>query len=171
MEKEQQPLKLSRPLKFWYQRFVKGEDRFEDSLHPVADIATVEEFWAYYQHFKRPSELAVGSYIYLFKKEVKPVWEDKHNQNGGAFILRFAREKCNRVWEDILLGFISAEEKVYAQLNGVRVKVKKDYAEMDFWVSTVDDEKVLEFYQDWIVKVANLDSDTPLEVIHFHTEQ
>lgn len=42
---------------------------------------------------------------------------------------------------------------------------------MDFWVSTVDDEKVLEFYQDWIVKVANLDSDTPLEVIHFHTEQ
>lgn len=42
---------------------------------------------------------------------------------------------------------------------------------MDFWVSTVDDEKVLEFYQDWIVKVTNLDSDTPLEVIHFHTEQ
>jgi len=60
---------------------------------------------------------------------------------------------------------------VYAQLNGVRIKIKKDYAEMDFWVSTVDDEKVLEFYQDWIVKVTNLDSDTPLEVIHFHTEQ
>ena len=42
MEKEQKALPLTRPLKFWYQRFVKGEDRFEDSLHPLADIATVE---------------------------------------------------------------------------------------------------------------------------------
>ena len=57
--------------------------------------------------------------------------------------MRFARDKCNRVWEDILLGFISAQENVYVHLNGVRIKVKKDYAEVDFWVSTVDDEKVL----------------------------
>ena len=47
------------------------------------------------------------------------------------------------MWEDILLGFISAQENVYVHLNGVRIKVKKDYAEVDFWVSTVDDEKVL----------------------------
>ena len=48
--------------------------------------------------------------------------------------------------------------------------MKKDYAEMDFWLSTVDDEKVLEFYQDWIIKITGLDNDTPLEVIHFHSE-
>jgi hypothetical protein len=41
MEKNSKPLALRHPLRFWFQRFVKGED-FEDSLHPVADIATVE---------------------------------------------------------------------------------------------------------------------------------
>lgn len=116
---------------------MKGEDRYEDSLHPVADIATVEEFWAYYQHFKRPAELKVGSYIYLFKHNVKPVWEDPQNQNGGAFILRFERSKCNRLWEDILLGFISGKEDVFSHLNGVRIKIKKDFAEIDFWINTV----------------------------------
>ena len=40
-DKQQQPLELRHALKFWYQRFVKGEDRFEDSLHPVAEINTV----------------------------------------------------------------------------------------------------------------------------------
>jgi hypothetical protein len=102
---------------------------------------------------------------------VKPVWEDKHNQNGGAFVLRFARDKCNRLWEDILLAYISAKDDVYSQLNGMRIKIKKDYAEIDFWVGTVDDEKALEFYREWITKVTNLDNDTPLEVIHFHSQQ
>lgn len=53
---------------------MKGDERFEDSLLPVANISTVEQFWAYYQHFKRPTNLPVGSYIYLFKEGVKPVW-------------------------------------------------------------------------------------------------
>jgi translation initiation factor 4E len=87
--------------------------------------------------------LPLGSYIYLFKKTVKPVWEDDNNKNGGAFILRFKKSQSNRVWEDILLGLISGKEEVYNKLNGVRIKVKKDYAEMDFWLSTVDDEALL----------------------------
>jgi translation initiation factor 4E len=76
MDKNDSPLQLAARFKFWYQHFVKGEDTFEESLKPVATIATVEEFWTYYQHFKRPTELLVGSYIYLFKEDVKPVWED-----------------------------------------------------------------------------------------------
>jgi translation initiation factor 4E len=143
MEKTSQPLPLSCKLTFWYQHFVKGEDSFEDSLHPVANIDTVEQFWAYYQHFKRPTNLPVGSYIYLFKRNVKPVWEDPSNKQGGAFVLRFDRAKSNRMWEDILLGFVSAKADVYANLNGIRIKVKKDFAEIDFWVSTVDDDELL----------------------------
>jgi hypothetical protein len=41
MEKPNQTLSLLHPLKFWYQQFSKG-DSFEDSLHPVADITSVE---------------------------------------------------------------------------------------------------------------------------------
>lgn len=42
MEKAKKHLPLKVPLKFWYQHFVKGEGDFEDSLLPVADVATVE---------------------------------------------------------------------------------------------------------------------------------
>ena len=38
MEKEGKELALGHVLKFWFQRFTKGEDRFEDSLLPVAEI-------------------------------------------------------------------------------------------------------------------------------------
>lgn len=79
MDKKSAPLALPAKLTFWFQHFVKGQDTFEDSLHPVATITTVEDFWAYYQHFQRPTTLPVGSYIYLFREDVKPTWEDKHN--------------------------------------------------------------------------------------------
>ena len=87
--------------------------------------------------------MKVGSYIYFFKQHIKPIWEDEHNMNGGAFVLRFERPKINRLWLDILLGFISAKPNVLEHLNGIRIKVKKDFAEIDFWLSKVDDEKLL----------------------------
>lgn len=130
-------------LKFWYQHFIKGQGSYEDSLKPVGVIGTVEDFWGYYQHFKKPTELPIGSYIYLFKEEVTPAWEDEHNKNGGAFVLRFEKSKSNRVWEDILLSYISAKAVIYEEMNGVRIKIKKDYAEIDFWVSRLDDEQIL----------------------------
>jgi hypothetical protein len=42
MDKTDSPLPLHSKLKFWYQHFVKGEGSFEESLRPVATIATVE---------------------------------------------------------------------------------------------------------------------------------
>jgi translation initiation factor 4E len=109
MDGKDSSLPLPARLQFWYHHLVKGEDSFEDSLKPVAAVGSVEEFWTFYQHFKRPTELPVGSCLYLFKEGIKPVWEDEHNVNGGSFVLRFERVKCNRLWEDILLAFISAD--------------------------------------------------------------
>lgn len=83
--------------------------------------------------------MKIGSYIYLFKQKVKPVWEDDLNKNGGAFVLRFEKAKINRLWQDILLGFISSKVEIQEHLNGVRIKVKKDFAEIDFWFDKVDD--------------------------------
>jgi len=38
MDNKSAPLLLPQRLKFWYQHFVKGGNKFEDSLLPIADI-------------------------------------------------------------------------------------------------------------------------------------
>jgi translation initiation factor 4E len=55
----------------------------------VATVGTVEEFWGVYQHCKRPSALDDNSILYLFKEDIKPVWEDL--KNSGAFVLKFEK--------------------------------------------------------------------------------
>ena len=79
MDNKQEPMPLHAPLKFWYQHFVRDQGSYEESLKPVAVVRGVEEFWAYYQHFKRPTELPVGSYVFLFREHIRPAWEDEHN--------------------------------------------------------------------------------------------
>ena len=79
--------------------------------------------------------------------------------------MRFEKSKCNRLWEDILLGLISAKAEVYSHLNGIRIKIRKDFSEIDFWLNKIDDDKILEQYRKWIVDVTSLENDTPLEVI------
>jgi hypothetical protein len=41
MESTKKSLPLHQKLTFWYQHFIKGEDRFEDSLLPVGNIESV----------------------------------------------------------------------------------------------------------------------------------
>ena len=54
------------------------------------------------------------------------MWEDPNNQKGGAFVLRFLKNKSDAVWESIVLAFLTANINQTLNINGVRSKVKKD---------------------------------------------
>ena len=70
-----------------------------------------------------------------------------------------------------MLGFVSATKEIFELVNGIRLKVRKDFTEIDFWVPDVQDEKGLERCRKWIVDVTTLENDTPLELIPFNHEE
>lgn len=117
---------------------------------------------------KRPNQLSENSYLYFFKDGIRPVWQDPHNKNGGSFVLRFEKDKCNRVWEEMLLSYIGSEKEVVENINGIRIKIRKDgAAEIDVWVSDVYNEEQLEKQSNWVLEACSLKGDTILEIISF----
>jgi len=42
----------------------------------------------------------------MFKKGIKPVWEDSANCKGGKWILRLKKGLSSRIWENLLLAMI-----------------------------------------------------------------
>ena len=154
-------MKLVAPLKFWYQ-YQPTKDNFNESLTPISVFHSVEGFWSVYQHFQRPSNLEDNTYLYLFRENVKPVWEDPANLNGGCFILRFAKDKSDKVWEDILLAFVAANTSKFEFVNGIRFKIRKTLLVIEVWVSDVQQEKETESIRDWIIKATCLNVDTPI---------
>lgn len=103
----------SHPLKdawsFWYRPPISkahGFIEYEQTLHGIATVGTAEEFWEIYSHLKRPSALPVVSDYHLFKKDIRPIWEDEENKRGGKWVVRMKKGVADRYWEDLLLSLI-----------------------------------------------------------------
>ncbi|KAL8772793.1 MAG: hypothetical protein Q9209_002138 [Squamulea sp. 1 TL-2023] len=117
------------PLKYtwivWYRPPTSKFQDYEKSTTPLAHFYSVESFWTLYTHLKRPSTLSPVSDYHLFKKGIRPVWEDEENKRGGKWIVRLKKGVCDRYWEDLLLAivgdqFAEAGEEVCGAVLSVR---------------------------------------------------
>lgn len=109
----------------WYRPPTSKYSDYEKSTIPLASFSTVESFWTVYTHLKRPSTLPTVSDYHVFKKGVRPVWEDEENKRGGKWILRLRKGVCDRYWEDLLLAmvgdqFAEAGEEVCGAVLSIR---------------------------------------------------
>lgn len=90
----------------WYRPPTPKYSDYEKSTVPLASISSVESFWAVYSHLKRPSLLPTVSDYHIFKKGIRPVWEDEANKRGGKWIIRLKKGVADRYWEDLLLALV-----------------------------------------------------------------
>lgn len=119
---------LNEAWSFWYRPPISkahGYIEYEQTLHGIATVATAEEFWDVYSHLKRPSSLPVVSDYHLFKRDVRPIWEDDINKKGGKWVVRMKKGVADRYWEDLLLALIGdqfgdAGEEVCGAVLSVR---------------------------------------------------
>lgn len=76
---------------------------WEDNQNQVSTFTTVEDFWSLFTHIKQPSEVKIGSDYSLFKENIRPMWEDKANKNGGRWMITLSRNQrveLDRYWID-----------------------------------------------------------------------
>ena len=109
----------------WYRPPTSKYQDYEKSTIPLAHFSTVEAFWVIYSHLKRPSTLPSVSDYHIFKKGIRPVWEDEENRKGGKWIIRLKKGVSDRYWEDLLLAmvgdqFAEAGEEVCGAVLSVR---------------------------------------------------
>ncbi|PGH32356.1 translation initiation factor 4E [[Emmonsia] crescens] len=109
----------------WYRPPTPKYSDYEKSTIALASISSVESFWAVYSHLKRPSLLPAVSDYHIFKKGIRPVWEDEANKRGGKWIVRLKKGVADRYWEDLLLAmvgdqFAEASDEVCGAVLSVR---------------------------------------------------
>jgi translation initiation factor 4E len=90
----------------WYRPPTPKYSDYEKSTIAIASISSVESFWTIYSHLKRPSLLPTVSDYHIFRKGIRPVWEDEANKKGGKWIIRLKKGVADRYWEDLLFAMI-----------------------------------------------------------------
>uniref|UniRef100_A0A6V1NUK3 Uncharacterized protein n=1 Tax=Heterosigma akashiwo TaxID=2829 RepID=A0A6V1NUK3_HETAK len=120
---------------FWYdKKLQKNADlnEYKSHLHNLGAFHTVEGFWRYYVHLKRPAALEVNTNLHLFRhgEQYVPMWEAF--PKGGCWILKLRKTPSgpsvlSKLWHDLVLAVIGeafAEPDVVG--IGLSVRARED---------------------------------------------
>lgn len=125
---------------FWYRPPISkahGYIEYEQTLHGIASVRTGEEFWEIYSHLKRPSALPVVSDYHLFKKDIRPIWEDDVNKKGGKLVVRMKKGVADRYWEDLLLSLIGDQfGEAGEEISGAVLSMRNGEDILSLWIKT-----------------------------------
>lgn len=110
---------------------------YEETVHGVAEVATAEQFWAVYQHLGRPSALSPVSDYHIFKKGVRPIWEDEENKKGGKWVVRLKKGVADRYWEKLMMALIGDQfGDAGEEICGAVVSVRNGEDIISIWTAT-----------------------------------
>jgi len=67
----------------------KNFQNYGDSNIAFGKVTTVEEFWGCYNSMPEASKLPAKSSLQFFKEGIKPIWEDRSNENVSLLFFLF----------------------------------------------------------------------------------
>ena len=143
-----------------------SEEEWANLQQQLCEFDTVEGFWRYFHHIPPPSEVfydgrakkRVGSppnertieAFSLFKKGVRPAWEDPANKLGGEWFLRksLRADEVDEYWRNLVLGLVgeTIEGDPGDMITGARVVDKSNGRgqaptfRLELWLRTKDDK-------------------------------
>ena len=146
----------------------------------------LDNTWNFYLHLHDNSDWSIDSYIkmlefdnienaillndeinydfikktmmFVMKDNVKPMWEDEHNRNGGCFSFKIANKDVETVWKELYFCVIGRtlvnDESYNEKINGITLSPKKKFCILKIWMKdcSLDDPNIF-------IKINNLKRD------------
>ncbi|KAJ1959014.1 eukaryotic translation initiation factor 4E [Dipsacomyces acuminosporus] len=117
------------------------------NLKEIVTVANVEDFWGVYNNIAIATDLPNGSNYHLFRKGIKPMWEDSANTNGGKWGFQFQRsigEKVNEHWLHTLLACIGEAFDSSDDVCGAVFSNRKNCFRIAVWTRNASDKEACE---------------------------
>ncbi|KAJ1737150.1 eukaryotic translation initiation factor 4E [Coemansia sp. Benny D160-2] len=117
------------------------------NVKEVVSVNTVEEFWGVYNKVTLASDVPSGSNYHLFRKGIRPMWEDSANDNGGRWGYQFPRtigEKVNEHWLHTLLACIGETFESSKDVCGAVFSNRKNCFRVAIWTRNAKDQEACE---------------------------
>lgn len=161
--------KLNNDFTIWYTYFSKPKHKqtrkFEEILTKVGTFKTAEEFWGINQHMKKPDSLTRGCQFYLFRKNIRPIWEDSENLGGGRFFVNINNndiKKVNLFWEDLMISFLITNDDTLKKICGVVLNKRVSEIIFSIWTKNINQEEENKI-REWFRNIFGFDKKREIE--------
>jgi len=110
------------------------------SYKNIMEIGTVEGMIALYKVL--PEKMVKNCMLFLMRKGVIPMWEDKKNRNGGCFSYKIPNKNVFKVWKMASFSLVgetlSIDEIMSPHINGITISPKKSFCIIKIWVDSCE---------------------------------
>lgn len=105
-----------RPLPFqyhwtiWYDKFSESEqDNYDNRLFVLhEDVADIATFYRVYNNYPW-DRVRLRDTVHIFRKGVKPIWEDPENMKGGCWKFRVPKSKAQAFFHEVAILLMANE--------------------------------------------------------------
>ncbi|KAH8379567.1 hypothetical protein KR009_005595 [Drosophila setifemur] len=126
----------------WYLENDRSK-HWKDMLNEITQIDSVETFWSLYYTIKTPSELKIGCDYSMFKRGIKPMWEDEANIKGGRWLVTVTKScklELDRIWLDILLMMVGQNFDYSDEICGAVINIRGKSNKISVWTANGTNE-------------------------------
>ncbi|KAJ1919485.1 hypothetical protein H4219_001956 [Mycoemilia scoparia] len=150
---------------FWFMHRNPGQKvaDYEGSMNKIASFSSIEDYWAVYSHLNYPNAVPSISDYHLFKKGIRPMWEDKENINGGKWMIRLKKGLATRLWENLILAIIGDQFEASDDICGVVLSIRNSEDIISLWNKTASDARNNLEIRDTIKYVLNIPPEAVME--------
>lgn len=102
----------------------------------ISTFSTVEQAIAVTETL--PEILVKNCMLFLMRENIKPVWEDERNRNGGCFQYKVMHKDVYRAWKE--LTYVTVGNTVCSQVSfvnkvtGITISPKKNFCIIKLWM-------------------------------------
>lgn len=85
-----------------------------------------------------PENIVKYCMLFMMRKGITPMWEDKMNRNGGCFSFKVINKQVQTVWKDLCYSLcgetLFLDKKYHKLVNGITVSPKKNFCIVKIWL-------------------------------------
>jgi translation initiation factor 4E len=103
--------------------------------HNIITLDTVEK--AVLLNEELSFELIKKTMLFVMRENIKPMWEDIDNQNGGGFSFKVHNKNIEQVWKKLfflLIGESLTNKVNFENINGISLSPKKSFCIVKIWM-------------------------------------
>jgi translation initiation factor 4E len=108
------------------------------SYYKIMDILTAYD--AIHMVQEVPFEMIKKTILFVMRDNVKPMWEDEANREGGGFSFRVYNKHVEKVWKTLFYrlmgGTLTHKPEVAENIMGISLSPKKSFCIIKIWMRT-----------------------------------
>lgn len=89
-----------------------------------------------------PSALIENCMLFIMRHDIKPIWEDPKNRDGGCFSYKVTNKNVTTAWKDltyaVLGGSVSDKPGFFDCVSGITISPKKNFCIIKIWMKNCD---------------------------------